>query len=147
MVRIGLLCAVAALLLAAPAAAEDPIGHVKTAEGEAFRVADARAPIAIGDPVFTRDVLETGADGSLGVTFVDGSTIALGPNSSLALDEYQFDSAAFDGSFLASLNQGTLVMSTGDIARTDEDAVRVATPDAILGVRGTTFAVKVEPRS
>ncbi len=144
--RIGAVLALGAFVVSAPAFGDEPIGHVKTVEGAAFLVRDAARPVEIGAPVMAKDVLETGADGSIGVTFVDGSTIALGPDSRLAMEQYSFDSAAFTGSFLANLNQGTLVMTTGDIARTGPDAVEVATPDAILGVRGTTFAVKVEPR-
>jgi len=138
---------VLALALAVPAAlAEAPIGYVKTSEGEAWIVRGERVAADVGTPLMTHDVIETGADGALGVTFEDNTVISVGPNSRLAIDEYAFDSSAMEGNFLASLQQGSLTATSGDIARTGPDAMQIATPDAILGVRGTFFAVKVDPR-
>lgn len=137
----------AALAAGFPSMAAEAIGHVKTVEGMVSIVRAEPATAAIGDALMVDDVVETGADGAVGITFVDGSIMALGPNSRVVMEEYSFDSTAFTGDFLANLSQGTLVIQSGDIARTSSEAMRVTTPDAVLGVRGTTFAIKVEPRS
>jgi hypothetical protein len=139
---------VAVLAFGAGAAwAADVIGHVKTIQGGVTVVRDAPVPASVGLAILAEDVIETGSDGSVGITFTDGSTMALGPDSRLLVAEYSFDSAAFTGDFAAELSAGTLVVDAGDIARTAPDAMRITTPDAVLGVRGTVFAVKVEPRS
>jgi hypothetical protein len=77
--------ALAALLgVAIPGAAEaaDPIGQIKTAAGAVAIERDgARRPATPGDRVLPSDVVVTGADGSVGITFLDNSMMSLGPDS------------------------------------------------------------------
>ena len=61
----------------------------------------------------------------------------------MALEQYRFDSNNFNGSMLADMRKGTLDMVSGDIAKSSPGAMRVKTPEAILGVRGTHFVVQV----
>lgn len=130
--------------LAAADALAAPIGQIKTVSGEALLVRGGEKIAAkLGDHVEQRDTVETGADGSLGITFIDNSMFSVGPNSNVSLDQFHFDSSKFQGSFLAHVKRGTMSMVTGDIARTSPEAVRIKTPVAILGVRGTRFAVRV----
>ena len=140
----GLVCG---LLLALPAVAQEQrIGQIKVATGAAAIERDgARRPASAGDPVFARDVLRTGADGTLGLTFIDNTTFATGPNSVVALEEFSFDSANFKGAMTANVRQGTLVVTSGDIARASPGAMQVRTPGALIGVRGTSFAIQVAP--
>jgi hypothetical protein len=90
------------------------------------------------------DVLVTGADGSVGVTFLDNSLFSLGPSSTLAIDRYAFNSTTHDGQFDASLKRGTLAVVSGRMVKRSPEAMRVRTPSAIMGVRGTEFVVKVD---
>jgi hypothetical protein len=89
------------------------------------------------------DVVKTGADGSVGITMTDDSLLSAGPDSVLALDRYEFDDVTSAGRFDASLRQGTLAVVSGRLARQSRDAMKVHTPSAILGVRGTEFVVRV----
>jgi hypothetical protein len=45
---------------------------------------------------------------------------------------------------LTDMRKGTLTVVSGDIARSSPGAMKVKTPAAMLGVRGTRFAVQVE---
>ena len=137
--------AVLAISLADPAAAQnDPIGHVKTVSGRALVVHDGTStPASPGDPVHAKDVIETGADGTIGITLVDNTVLSAGPSSQLALEEYRFDSSDFTGAMVTDVHKGTVAVVSGDIARSSPGAMKVRTPTAILGVRGTRFAVKV----
>lgn len=141
-IAIGVL--VASLAVGAAAAAGDAaIGWVKTVSGEAAIVRGAaRSAAVLGQPVYQQDRLETGADGSVGVTFTDNTVLSAGPNSIVVLDSYSYDAANFKGGMLTDLLKGTLAVTTGDLPRTAPDAMRVRTPAAILGVRGTRFLVK-----
>ena len=137
----GLLIATAGFPRAAEA---PPIAQVKKVTGPAAVVRSGeRRPANVGDMLFVKDVIETGPDGAIGITFIDNTVFSAGPNSQLALDEFQFDSNNFRGSMLADMRQGTLAVVSGDITRSSPGAMKVKTPTAVLGVRGTTFAVQV----
>lgn len=131
------------LACAAPAWAQTgEIGRIKVAKGQ---VTVQRAGQALAATPGTRlqagDELRTGADGSVGVTMSDNSILSSGPNSSLVLDRYAFDTTTHQGRFDSSLRQGTLAVISGKIAKQSPDAMTVRTPAAILGVRGTEFVV------
>jgi hypothetical protein len=128
-----------------PVAAEAaPIAQVKKVTGQVTILRSGeRLPVKIGDPLYEKDVVETGADGGIGITFIDNTVFSAGPDSKLALDEFQFDSNNFRGSMLADMRSGTLAVVSGDIARSSPGALKIRTPTAVLGVRGTTFAVQV----
>jgi len=141
-----LLLALCGLCVPARAAAA-AIAQIKTASGAAFVVRDGnRIAATPGAALYEKDVLETDAGGTIGVTFTDNTVLSLGPNSQAALAQYAFDSSNFKGSMLTDMRSGTLTMVSGDIARSSPGAMKVRTPTAILGVRGTSFAVQVEGR-
>ncbi len=146
MAKLWTLILLGLFVFAGQAAAESAaIGHVRTVSGDAALVRDGSPePAKVGSEVFRKDVIETGKDGSIGVTFTDNTVFSAGPNSSIALEEYAFNSSAFKGNLLARMDRGTLNVVSGDIARTSPEAMKVKTPTAILGVRGTTFLVKVD---
>ena len=118
-------------------------GMVKTAVGGAWvERAGVRTPARVGDTVREADVIVTGADGSVGITFADNSRMSIGPNSVLVIDRFVFDSTTHGGAFEASLGKGTLNAVSGKLARESPDAMKVKTPTAVLGVRGTEFFVR-----
>jgi hypothetical protein len=129
----------------APARAEGPqVAQVKTVSGPVVVVrGGTRLPAKTGDALFEKDTIETGADGSVGITFIDNSVMSAGPDSEIGLEEYRFDSSNFNGAMLADMHKGTLSMVSGDIARSSPGAMKVKTPKAILGVRGTRFVIQV----
>jgi hypothetical protein len=134
-----------ALLVAGSAHAQNTqIAQIKTLSGQvSIQRGGSSVPAKVGDPLFEKDTIDTGADGSIGVTFIDNTVMSAGPNSEIALEQYKFDSSNFKGAMLTDLNKGTLSMVSGDIAKSSPDAMKVKTPAAILGVRGTHFAVQV----
>jgi hypothetical protein len=131
-------------VLSIAAAEAPPIAQVKKVSGQVAIVRSGqRLPVKIGDPLYEKDVVETGSDGGIGITFVDNTVFSAGPDSQLALDEFRFDSNNFRGSMLTDMRRGTLAVVSGDIARSSPGAMKIKTPTAVLGVRGTTFAAQV----
>lgn len=126
------------------AASAADIGQIKVSRGEvSVQRAGATLPGTVGLRLQAADTLRTGADGSAGITMNDDSLLSAGPNSILVLERYALDSTTSQGRFDAALNKGTLVVVSGRIAKQSPDAMTVRTPTAILGARGTEFAVSV----
>lgn len=143
---------VAALVLvgviAAPVAAQDrPVaGKIKISNGAAFVVRDgAELPAQIGQTVFETDGLRTGADGKVGVTLNDDTRLSLGPNSELKLERFTFAPADSGFSLVLKFVKGAATYVSGRIAKLAPDSIRLETPAAIIGVRGTTLAISVLP--
>ena len=133
-----------ALIAVAPAADAD-IGQIKNTSGAVFISRDnIQKPAKPGDLVQQHDVLITGANGAVGLTFIDGSRLSAGYNSRIELKQFRFNPTTQDGEFVTEVQRGTLAVVSGQIAKRSPDAMKVKTPSTILGVRGTTFAVKVE---
>jgi hypothetical protein len=127
------------------ATAQAAIGQVKTASGEVTVLrGGASQKVVPGDHVFASDVFETGADGSVGITFADNSMMSLGPDSKLSLDKFVFDTTTHEGVFDSSLSNGTLAVKSGQIVKQTPEAMKVRTPGALLGVRGTEFVVRAD---
>ena len=124
-------------------AAADDAGQIKVSQGSAqIERAGRRLPANVGQIVQQGDVVITGADGSVGITFRDNSLVSVGPDSVLAIDRFVFDSTTHQGAFDSSLKQGTLAVVSGKLAKQSPEAMKVKTPAAILGVRGTEFLVR-----
>jgi hypothetical protein len=100
-------------------------------------------PAAAGMKLLVADTVKTGPDGSVGITFTDNTLLSAGPGSTLTLSQYTFNSTTYEGQFDTTVNRGTLSMVSGKMAKQSPKAVRVITPAAIMGVRGTEFFVTV----
>jgi hypothetical protein len=134
----------AGLLCFASVSVANDVGQIKVMAGTVHLEREGkRFPAQVGMAVRQSDSLITGVDGTAGVTFTDNSLLSVGPNSTLAIDRYAFDSTTHAGQFDASLKRGSLAVVSGKIVKQSPGAMRVHTPTSIMGVRGTEFAVKV----
>ena len=121
-------------------------GRIKLASGAAFVVREGKSiPAQVGQVVFEADGLRTESDGRVGITLKDDTRIALGPNSEMRLARFVY--APADGHLAVVLNlvRGVAAYVSGQIAKLSPDAVRLETPAAIVGVRGTSLALRVQP--
>lgn len=135
----------AAAFAAAPLSAND-IAQIKTLSGTVMVERGSQRILAsAGLKLMQADIIRTGIDGSVGITFIDNTIMSAGPNSSLALDKFSFNSTTHEGRLDASVRSGTLSVISGKIAKQSPEAMTVRTPAAILGARGTEFLVQVVP--
>ncbi len=140
----NILFTVVALALAAPAMAAD-IGLIKVAKGSVqIQRGAAKLPAAVGAGLQASDVIVTGADGSAGITFTDNSLVSVGPNSVFAIDKYSFDTTTHAGHFEGNLRQGRLAAVSGKMVKQSPESMKIRTPSAVMGVRGTEFVVQVD---
>jgi hypothetical protein len=136
----------ALVLIAAPALAQQPAaaGRIKLASGSVFLVRGGSAVQAqAGQLVYVADTLRTGADGRLGVTLNDDTRVSLGPSSEVRLDRFAFAPAEGQLGFVMRVVRGVAAYVSGRIAKLAPDSIRLETPAAIVGVRGTTVALRV----
>jgi len=134
----------AALAAAFPALAAD-VGLVKVSKGNVqIQRGSAKMPAPVGAGVQISDVIVTGADGSAGITFSDNSLVSVGPNSVFAIDKYSFDTTTHQGEFEGNLKQGRLAAISGKMVKQSPESMKIRTPSAIMGVRGTEFVVQVD---
>ena len=142
-VAVTLVCAAATPVIAQ----ERPVaGRIKVSTGSAFVVRDgAQTPAQVGQIVFEADGLRTGSDGKVGVTLNDDTRLSLGPNSELKLERFTYAPAESGFGLVLRFVRGVSTYVSGRIAKLAPDSVRLETPAAIIGVRGTTLAISVQP--
>jgi hypothetical protein len=95
----------------------------------------------VGDLVYLGDVVQTGADGRVGINFTDGTSFNLSSNARMALSEFVYDPNGKSNSSLLSLTKGTFTFVAGKIAKTGD--MKVDTPVATMGIRGTTPRIEI----
>jgi hypothetical protein len=136
----------AAFALSLPAFAAD-VGLVKVSKGSVqIERNGAKMAAPVGAAVQASDVIMTGADGSAGITFTDNSLVSVGPNSVFAIDKYSFDSTTHAGEFEGNLRKGRLAAISGKMVKQSPESMKIRTPSAIMGVRGTEFVVQVDEK-
>ncbi|MEZ2144665.1 Ig-like domain-containing protein [Bradyrhizobium sp. DN5] len=136
------------------AAAGKVIGHVATITGSASIVRNGVTIEANnGDVVYQNDIVQTGSSSTLGLVLIDGSTFNLSANARFMLNELGYEGQSSASGTLVSLTSGanhslfTLVQGAasfvaGQVAKTGE--MQVATPTAVIGIRGTAVLLNVD---
>lgn len=106
----------------------------------------AQRALAKGDNIFSRDHIETSANGRIQMRFTDGGLVSLMPNTSFSVEEYQLDAASEeDSSLVFSMVRGGLRTVTGSIGRTHHENYQLRTPVGTLGIRGTEYIAVLDP--
>jgi hypothetical protein len=137
------------VLAASPGLAQDGsgAGRVKVATGAAFVVRAGQAiPATPGQVILETDALRTGVDGQLGITLNDDTRLSLGPSSEVRVERFAYASADGGLRLVLKFVRGVTTYVSGRIAKLSPDAVRLETPAAIVGVRGTTLAIRVDEK-
>ena len=120
----------------------DPVGSVATLQGSASVTRNnATSALALRDPVYKNDVLQTKVDGTLGITFDDETTFTLKPNTQLAVDEFVYQEGGANNAAVFNVVRGTAAFVAAEVAHTGN--MRIDTPSSTLGIRGTTGLVEV----
>ena len=138
--------ACACITAAAPAFAQQPspAGRIKVVSGDAVIVrGSSTVPAQNGVAVYQSDSLRTGKDGRVGITLSDDTQVSIGPGSEVKLDAFVYEPGQGQLALVLKFIRGTAAYVSGQIAKLAPDAVRLETPAAIVGVRGTTLGIEV----
>jgi hypothetical protein len=126
----------------APAAPAEPIGNVATLTGSATVTRNnASTPLKPQDDIYLDDVLQTSANSTLGVTFNDATTFNLTANARIVVDNYVYEDGGKQNAAVFDIAMGTVAFVAAAVARTGD--MKISTPTATLGIRGTTGLVEV----
>ena len=131
---------------AGPSSAE-PVGSVSEIKGvvTVLRADGSRVQLENGDPIHEGDVVETGGQGSMRLSFADESVFTIGRNAKMSIDELVYDPASGEGLSALSLLKGGFTFVSGLIAKNDPESVGITTPVATIGIRGTVLSGLVDP--
>ena len=133
------------VLAASVSAAEEHVAIFKNVSGTVHVIrGDAQIKAAGGMPLYRSDTVKSATHASGGIAFKDGTLVTLGPSTELSIRDYVFEPKASHYAFSVYLARGSAIYSSGKIGKLAPDAVRVDTPRAVVGVRGTRFIVNAE---
>lgn len=129
-----------------------PIGKVLSVTGVAHiehpaavvvqaNLSTGDTPTKVGDLVYLGDVIQTGTDGVLSITFADGTSFNVSNNAKMEVNDFVYDPNGHSNSSLMSLTKGTFTFIAGDVAHTGD--MRVTTPVGTMGIRGTAPRVEI----
>lgn len=91
-------------------------------------------------PVYSGDRIKTGGSGQAQIVFADNTRLVVGPNSSIVIDKYVYNPGSSGAQVSMQLAKGAFRFISG---RGSDRNVRITTPSATLGIRGTAFDVGV----
>jgi hypothetical protein len=137
---------IVALAVMAPAFASEPrIGEVvqrqyKGAVAEPNGQTASHA-IQFSDSVYALDTVRTDANGSTALKFLDETTVQLGGNAEVRLDNFAYDPSTTVGAGELSFTKGAFRYIGGKM--TTEENVRLHTPTATMVIRGTELVIYV----
>jgi hypothetical protein len=145
-ILVFMICALLASATMAAAQDDRPIGLVKTASGDTFILRDGRRMAALpGFGLVLGDVLSTGANGALGVILRDDTVLSLGPSTETRIEKFAFEPAEKKLGMVLRVSRGLISYISGRISKLAPGSVRIETPVATLGIRGTRLVARIVP--
>lgn len=90
--------------------------------------------ITIGQSIAHKERIQTKSSGSVQLLFLDKTSMTIGPNSDLTIDEYVYDPNANTGKLAATLGKGALRFVGGQISHNGDAEIK--TGAALIGIRG-----------
>ena len=135
----------ASCLWVGAANATNRVGEVTLVIGqsEIERPSVPLSAIRKGDPIVQGDVIKTTGNGHVHVRFIDGALISVRPNSTLTIQDFQYNPADPAASVVRlNLSRGEVRSVSGAAAQAAKDKFRLNTPLVAIGVKGTDFVTQ-----
>ena len=128
---------------ASSAAADNSIGQVASITGNVTvtRGNAGHVALKIAGVIYVKDTLQTEVNSSLGISFDDETTFSLSANTRIVIDAFVYQQGGSGNNALFNVASGTAAFVASLVAKSGD--MKVATPAATLGIRGTTGIVEV----
>lgn len=108
---------------------------------------DVKRQAVVKEPVFLGDNVNSRIGSSLQVLLKDNSTFTVGPQCDMVIDEFVYDPKKDNNSLSAKVKKGMFRFTSGKVSKTNPDQIKVTTPTATMGIRGTMVEVLVGPEA
>ncbi len=117
------------------------IATIQDVQNEGYRTPPGADELGAkaADELVQNEALRTEKESTIQVRFVDGSQLSVEASSEVVLSDYVFDGNASTG--LINLNDGLFHFTSNG---NNDQGVKLRTPVATIGVRGTEFLVHVD---
>jgi hypothetical protein len=104
--------------------------------------ATAARQLTVGSDIVFRERVITTTDGQAQILFLDQSSLLIGPNSTVVIDEFVYDPATSKGNIAATLTQGSFRYIGGKLSKQGNATLK--TPVATIGIRGSDVTARYE---
>jgi len=98
--------------------------------------------LRVGTDVQANEVISTAADDRAHLVFLDGTTLTIGPSSSMTIDKFVYDPTTQKGELAVNATKGVFRIIGGRISKTS--TIAVTTPAATMGIRGGIAVIGVQ---
>ena len=113
------------------------VTDIERKDGSKFEKVDKNFGVESYDTVKTKN-------GRTAIQFVDETRVDVTENSKLVIDEFVYDPNTSTGSLALKASFGTVRYASGQIAKNSRQNIKIRTPTAVVGVRGTDFSLTVD---
>ena len=125
------------------AAVENHVALIKSVNGDVQVTRDHRAfKGSRGTVLKVSDRVVTASGATAAIVFRDGTLLTLGSGADILVRDYVFEPKESKFSFALYLAKGSAIYESGKIGKLSPQSVKVETPNATVGVRGTRFLIE-----
>ena len=121
------------------------IGNVIIQEGDSLIERKIGEDVAseVDVDIFSYDTIRT-AKSKTAIEFIDTTRVDVTEHSKLVIDEFVYDPNKKTGKLSLKASLGTVRYASGQIAKNNPTSIKITTPTATIGVRGTDFSMTVD---
>lgn len=125
--------------------ADEHVAFFKNVTGKVNIIrAHETVSVQSGTQLFKSDTIVTENKTTAGIVFRDGTLLTLGENTQVEIKNYLFEPAASKYDFSLYMKKGSAIYSSGTLAKLSPESVKLDTPRASVGVRGTRFILTAD---
>jgi len=127
------------LLLSSNSFSSELAAHIVETTGyvQAKDSDDKFRDLKIGDIIHAQDTLISNRKSTVTLLFTDGSKFELGPNTTMEISQYKYQSTDKTDTFSTRIIKGSFRFITGLIASDKPESMNINLPVATIGIRGT----------
>jgi len=126
-------------------AATDHVALVKSVSGGVKLIREGKTRDVANDTTFQiDDEVIAAPQATAAIVFKDGTLLTLGGGADIKIRDYVFEPKADKYAFSLYMTKGSAIYESGKIGKLAPQSVKVETPTATVGVRGTRFLIEAD---